>query len=39
MEKLKKYTGKFQTLWDRYVWLKEAHEHTIKTIGLEETPE
>ena len=37
-ELIKKYTGKFQGLWDQYFWLKEAREHRIKTIGLEETP-
>ena len=39
MEKLKKYTGKFQALRNQYFWLKEARGHGIKTIGLEETPE
>ena len=38
-ELIKKYTGKFQALWNQYFWLKEAREHRIKTIGLEETPE
>ena len=37
-ELIKKYTGKFQALWDQYFWLEEAREHRIKTIGLEETP-
>jgi hypothetical protein len=39
MEKLKKYTGRFQALWNQYFWLKEAHEHRKNTIGLESTPE
>ena len=38
-ELIKKYTGKFQALWDQYFWLKEARENRIKTICLEETPE
>ena len=38
-EEIKKYFGKFQALWDRYFWLKEAHEHRKNTIGLESTPE
>ena len=39
MEKLKKYTGRFQALWDNYFWAKEQIEHRKNTIGLEETPE
>ena len=38
-ELIKKYTGKFQALWDQYFWLKEARENRIKTICLGETPE
>lgn len=38
-KEIKKYFGKFQALWDRYFWLKEAHEHRKNTIGLESTPE
>ena len=38
-ELIKKYTGEFQALLDRYFWLKEAHEHRKNTIGLESTPE
>ena len=38
-ERLGKYTHRYKALWDRYFWLKEAREHRIKTIGLEETPE
>ena len=36
---LGKYTHRYKALWDQYFWLKEAREHRIKTIGLEETPE
>ena len=39
MEKVKKYSGKFQSLWNQYCWLKEAREHRIKTTDMEETPE
>ena len=39
MEELKKYTGKFQALWDNYFWPKEQIEHRKNTIGMEETPE
>ena len=38
-ELIKKYTGEFQALLDRYFWLKEAHENRKNTIGLESTPE
>jgi len=39
MEELKKYTGRFQALWDNYFWAKEQIEHRKNTIGMEETPE
>ena len=38
-ERLGKYTHRYKALWDRYFWLKEAHEHRKNTIGLESTPE
>ena len=39
MEELKKYTGKFQALWDNYFWAKEQIEHRKNTIGMDSTPE
>jgi len=39
MEELKKYTGRFQALWDNYFWAKEQIEHRKNTIGLDSTPE
>ena len=39
IELIKKYTGKFQALWDQYFWLRESHERRKNTIGLESTPE
>ncbi len=38
-ERLDKQTHRYKALWDRYFWLKEAHEHRKNTIGLESTPE
>ena len=38
-ERLGKYTHRYKALWDRYFWLKEAHEYRKNTIGLESTPE
>ena len=38
-ERLGKYTHRYKALWDRYFWLKKAHEHRKNTIGLESTPE
>ena len=38
-ERLGKYTHRYKALWDRYFWLKEAHEHRKNTIGLDPTPE
>ena len=38
-ERLGKYTHRYKALWDRYFWLKEAHEHRKNTICLESTPE
>ena len=38
-ERLGKYTHRYKALWDRYFWLKEAHEHRKNTIGLDSTPE
>ena len=38
-ELIKKYTGRFQALWDNYFWAKEQIEHRKNTIGMEETPE
>ena len=39
MEELKKYTGRFQALWDNYFWSKEQIEHRKNTIRLDSTPE
>jgi len=33
MEELKKYTGRFQALWDNYFWAKEQIEQRKNTIG------
>ena len=38
-ERLGKYTHRYKALWDKYFWLKEAHENRKNTIGLESTPE
>ena len=38
-ELIKKYTGRFQALWDNYFWAKEQIEHRKNTIGMKETPE
>ncbi len=38
-ERLDLYTHRFKALWDKYFWLKEAHEHWKNTIGLDPTPE
>ena len=38
-ELIKKYTGKFQALWDNYFWAKYQIEHRKNTIGLDSTPE
>ena len=38
-ERLDLYTHRFKALWDKYFWLKEAHEHRKNTIGLDPTPE
>ena len=35
-ELIKKYTGRFQALWDNYFWAKEQIEHRKNTIGMEE---
>jgi len=37
-KRLGKYTHRYKALWDRYFWLKEAHEHRKNTIGLKSTP-
>jgi hypothetical protein len=39
MDELKKYTGRFQALWDNYFWSKEQIEHRKNTIRLDSTPE
>ena len=38
-ELIKKYTGRFQALWDNQFWAKEQIEHRKNTIGLDSTPE
>ena len=38
-ERLDLYTHRFKALWDKYFWLKEAHEHRKNTIGLDPTTE
>ena len=38
-ERLYLYTHRFKALWDKYFWLKEAHEHRKNTIGLDPTTE
>ena len=38
-ERLGLYNHRFKPLWEKYFWLKEAHEYRKATIGLESTPE
>ena len=38
-ELIKKYTGRFQALWDNYFWAKEQIERMKNTISLESTQE
>ena len=36
---IKKYTGRFQALWNNHFHQMEAREHRKNTIGLDPTPE
>ena len=38
-ELIKKYTGRFQALWNNHFFQMEAREHRKNTIGLDPTPE
>ena len=38
-ELIKKYTGRFQVLWDNYFWAKEQIERRKNTISSESTQE